>query len=445
MQNQHAVVFRALAAAWLSSEQWTTRALLHCSSKLFATTPSWLPGLCRRVRQRFALKESRQPQALFEFVRASQAIVRDLYNLPVVLREIPYATETARCARRWEIPDFQDTGGVARWLEVSAAELAWFSLVRREAKPGAALHYRCTWIAKKRGGARLIEAPKPRLAQMQRKVLRAILERVPLHDAAHGFRKGRSALTHAAFHQGQAMVLRLDLRDFFLSVSLAKVTAIFEQLGFPRSVARVLGQLCTHRTQTPCPAVCLGPYPSATDLQQRKRAEAQARTPHLPQGAPTSPALANLSAFRLDARLSAAANACGARYSRYADDLVFSGDALFSRSTKAFTTLVDKIVREEGFTMNHRKTFARSQSQQQVVGGLVVNQKPQSPRRDFDTLKAILHKCKIEGPALQNREQHPDYRAHLQGRIVWCAPKGSPRFAKLQALFAQVDWTRVCP
>src|SRR6185295_2476433 len=120
--------------------------------------------------------------------------------------------------------------------------------------------------------------------------------------------------------------------------------------------------------------------PTAGDIRALRRAQLLVRTPHLPQGAPTSPAIANLCAFGLDVRLAAAARAVGAAYSRYADDLVFSGDADFARRARGFEAFVASVAQDEGFAVNFRKTRIMRQSERQRVAGLVVNVKAHASR-----------------------------------------------------------------
>src|SRR5262249_53215019 len=180
------------------------------------------------------------------------------------------------------------------------------------------------------------------------------------------------------------LVLRLDLRDFFPSVRAARVHALFRRLGYPRAVARLLTGLCTH-------AVSPAAWPSL-DRKDWPVRQVYA-SPHLPQGAPTSPALANLTAWRLDARLTGLAAAAGAVYTRYADDLAFSGDRAFERAARRFQVQVMRTALEEGFEVNARKTrFMRPAVRQQLCG-VVLNSRPNVSRDEYDRLKAVLHNC----------------------------------------------------
>ena len=158
------------------------------------------------------------------------------------------------------------------------------------------------------------------------------------------------------------------------------------------------------------------------------------------RGAPTSPALANVCSYRLDCRLAGLALAAGAAYTRYADDLAFSGGERFDRSVDRFAIYVARIVREEGFTPNHRKTRIMRQSVRQHLAGLVINQQLNLRRKDYDVLKAILTNCIRHGPANQNREAHPHFREHLAGRVSFVESIHPGKGGRLRKLFDKIDW-----
>jgi hypothetical protein len=163
--------------------------------------------------------------------------------------------------------------------------------------------------------------------------------------------------------------------------------------------------------------------------------------PHLPQGAPTSPALANLSAYRLDCRLAGLARATGSRYTRYADDLIFSGDEVFERQARRIQVQVCQIAMQEGFEVNTRKSRFMRQGVRQQLAGIVLNTHANYPRDEFDRLKAILHNSIRRGPDGQNREARADFRAHLAGRISYVAMLNPARGRRLRSLFDQVRWS----
>src|SRR5262249_29867281 len=152
------------------------------------------------------------------------------------------------------------------------------------------------------------------LASAQKWILRNIVEKLPVDEPAHGFVPGRSILTNAQPHAGKAFVVNLDLRDFFPSIAFPRVRSVFQRAGYSPAVATILALLCTE-----CPRKVVT-YDGATYHV--------ATSPRgLPQGACTSPSLSNLVARRLDRRLSGLARRMGLTYTRYADDLTFSGDA----------------------------------------------------------------------------------------------------------------------
>jgi hypothetical protein len=159
-----------------------------------------------------------------------------------------------------------------------------------------------------------------------------------------------------------------------------------------------------------------------------------------PQGAPTSPALANLAAFRLDRRLAGLAAKLGAVYTRYADDLVLSGPHGLGPSAARLAATAAEIAHEEGFRLNHAKTRAMGRCGRQQVCGIVVNEHTNAPRREYDELKAILHNAARRGPEGENRAGHPDFRAHLLGRIAWVEQLNPGRGRKLRERFARIDW-----
>ncbi|MHA3913681.1 reverse transcriptase family protein [Halovulum sp. GXIMD14793] len=264
---------------------------------------------------------------------------------------------------------------------------------------------------------RLIEAPKQALKRIQRRILDGILRHVPVHDIAFGFVPGRNCIDAAQRHCGEALVISFDLKDFFPSIAAPRITALFRGLGYPAPVADLLTALCTLHT----------PARVRRRLPPEHRRLYAAR--HLPQGAPTSPTLANLCAFRLDCRLAGLARRLDANISRYADDITFSGDATIRL---AVLGAVPEILAEEGFVLNPAKTRVQAQGQRQMVTGLVVNTHVNTPRREYDQLKAILHHC---ARPEDTRLSDPAFREHIEGRIGWVAQVNPARAERLRERF----------
>lgn len=208
---------------------------------------------------------------------------------------------------------------------------------------------------------RILHEPHPVLKFVQRRILERVLEQMDVHEAAHGFRKGRSIFTNAAAHTGQAVVVNLDLRDFFPSITFPRVAGLFVSSGFSRNVACRLAGLCCYRGV-------------------------------LPQGAPTSPAISNLICRRLDARLTGLMRRCGGTYTRYADDLTFSGPVAILSALP----MVRRIVAAEGFAVAPEKTRIARSGARQMVTGLVVNDRVSVPRRVRRLLRAMVHRAASE-------------------------------------------------
>jgi RNA-directed DNA polymerase len=375
---------------------------------------------------------------LTEFILANQAFARRWRSRPlwvVVDFEVqPGMRPASGRPIDWPVPAIETIGELAKWLNLEANELNWFADIKSlEEKAGPKLiHYRRHWEQKRDGTFRLIEAPKQRLRLIQRAILSSILERIPTHEAAHGFRRGRSILSFSSPHSGQAVVIKLDLRDFFPTFSFARVQNLLLTAGYPERVARHIAGLCT----TCAPGAAIRELPR----DQQRRARDLYMRKHLAQGAPTSPALANLCAFNLDCRLAGLARAAGGNYTRYADDLAFSGGADFARNVGRFVIHAMAIALEEGFEINARKTRIMRQGVAQRAAGLTLNVKPNICRGEYDRLKAILTNCARHGPAVQNREGHPDFRSHLQGRVSHINMVSPTKGRKLQALFEKINW-----
>ena len=336
--------------------------------------------------------------------------------------------------RYWGLPEFATPEELAEWLDLGVGRVAWLAQRvswGKRTEPSRQTHYGYRFIDKRRGGWRLIEAPNPVLKAVQTRILQEILDRVPAHRAAHGFVRGRSMVTNARQHVGRKIIVKLDLRNFYTTIRYRRVVAVFRTMGYSREAAIWLARLTT----TSVPDWLVPPDgDEATFRLYRVR--------HLPQGAPTSPALANLSAFGLDVRLDGMARAFGATYTRYADDLTFSGPRRLLSGLPTFLPLVEQIISAERFVLHRSKRKVVRHSQRQEVTGVVVNEHPAVRRKDFDRLKAILHNCVRHGPSTQNRDGVADFRAHLAGRIAHVSQIDAGKGARLRRLFDEINWHR---
>ena len=404
--------------------------------------------LARRYAENFAGNARPRHRDVEEFLRGDPGLARAIekyhneISVKTWLVEAP-SMQPVAAAKAWSVPTIESVRDLAEWLHLSESELEWFAdLKGLQSKPnpqgtGSKLaHYYYRTLSKKSGSLRLIEEPKPHLKQIQRRILCDILDRIPIHPAAHGFVKGRSIQTFAAPHMGRRVVLRMDLQDFFPSFAARRIQAFFRTAGYPESVADLLGGLCTNFA----PRSIWKDIGPVVDSSLVRYVQSLYSRPHLPQGAPTSPALANICAYRIDCRLSGLAQAAGTAYTRYADDLAFSGGENFENSVKRFSTHVAAILLEEGFAVHHRKTRIMRQAVRQYLTGLVTNQQINVVRANFDRLKATLHNCVRHGPQSQNREAHPSFRSHLEGRVGFVETINPEKGRRLRQILERIQW-----
>ncbi|RFU47563.1 RNA-directed DNA polymerase [Paraburkholderia sp. DHOC27] len=404
----------------------------------------WMTGIARTTSRRFAARwEHVKRDELLRMIAATESFQLAWHNehqRPVVVRVLKRAPQQVAPPPRLAhvaLPQLPTLGDLAAWLEVDDADLGWFAdqwRVMPQASSTPLHHYSYKAIEKRDGRCRLIEMPKSRLRDLQRKILKGLLEHVPPHECAHGFRKGRNTASYATPHLGKDVVVRFDLADFFASVHAGRVHALMRTLGYPLEVARALTAICTNRV--PSARLLADDVRERFDWQEKQRY----RTRHLPQGAPTSPALANLCAYRLDLRLAGLARTMCTSYTRYADDLAFSGGRELARGVERLAVRVAAIAMEEGFSIQLRKTRVMRRAARQRLAGVVVNQRPNLARDEFDALKATLTNCVRYGVEGQNRDGHRDFRAHLEGKVAQVCFLNPGRGEKLRGILRQIQW-----
>ena len=437
------IVATALSHAFLAAPEWTAASLVSAGAEVLGTRRRWLGPLVRAVVAAYHRKPADAPRELAAHIAASDPFCTAVdkarhQGKPLRLAAYAVAEPELRDGTH-PVPEVAGLEQLAAVLGLRLGELEWFADTRhlnRLARRSCLQHYRYVWRERPGRTPRLLEIPGLRLRSIQRKVLHGLLAPIPLHNAAHGFVPGRSASSGAALHTGADVVISMDLLSFFANVTVGKVFGALRQSGYPEAVAHSLTGLCTHVV----PPRVVSSMPPGGSPAERFALTQALRLPHLPQGAPTSPALANLALRRLDSRLQGWAEAAGANYTRYADDLGFSGGPALARRTDSFRRGAERIVADEGHALNDRNTRVRPRSTRQQVTGIVVNQHLNAPRREFDALKAILHNCKLLGPESQNRAAHTDFRAHLLGRITWMESLNPARGVRLRRDFDEISW-----
>jgi RNA-directed DNA polymerase len=299
---------------------------------------------------------------------------------------------------RYGLPVWKTEEDVAKAIGISLKELWFFAIHReRERQP----HYVTFAIPKRSGGKRVIMAPKRRLKAIQRRLLELLVEKLPLSENAHAFRRGHSIRTGAEPHVGKRFILKLDLKDFFPSVTFARVRGLLIAYGYSYPVATTLAVVMTEAERQP---VEVDGILFHVPVGQR----------HCVQGAPTSPGICNALLLRLDHRLAGLAKKSGLVYTRYADDLTFSGEVDRIAAHK-LRCIVSRIVSEEGFVVHPDKTRLMGQGTRQTVTGVVVNQTLGLSRQERRRLRAITHHLSGRSSDTTFATLH----AKLQGKIAY--------------------------
>lgn len=267
-------------------------------------------------------------------------------------------------------------------------------------------HWRSFTIPKRSGGKREITVPYGSLMLVQRWIYDNILSKVKVSGFCHGFVKGKSVITNTRWHVKQKEILKIDLKDFFPSIGINRIVAVFQKLGYSKDVSFYLARLCTYN-----------------DL--------------LPQGAPTSPCLSNIVALKLDSRISSLAKAYGYRYTRYADDMTFSG---WEIKTDFIWTL-NRIITEEGFVMNHDKTRLYRDGHKRVVTGINVTDRlsvPRSFKRDLKKDFHFIRKYGLIDHIQKSKIRKKHYLLSVIGRFnFWLMVEPKDKFATKALAYLQ--------
>lgn len=245
------------------------------------------------------------------------------------------------------------------------------------------LNYFRFHIYKKTGQKRIISAPMPALKTAQKWILTNILEKLEVHESAHGFKPNCSIVTNAKPHVGSDLIINIDIQNFFQSIYYKRIKSLFCELGYSETAATIFGLICT-----------------VTEIE--KKTGKTIEKCHLPQGSPTSPTLSNLVCYNLDSRLAAIAKSFGYCYTRYADDLTFSASGEAKYKFSNLLQEIRSIIASEGFTINPDKTHILGNSAQQKVTGIVVNKKLNISKKTLKAFRATLYQIEQEG--LSNKQ-----------------------------------------
>ncbi len=283
---------------------------------------------------------------------------------------------------KFGLQEIEDAHALASAIGVSLGELKFLTYTRASSRVH---HYKQFELPKKSGGTRKISAPMPRLKLVQYWIKKNILAKIPSDESVHGFMANKSIVSNAEPHVNSALVINMDLQDFFPTISYKRVKGYFQKIGYSGEIATLLGLLCT---ESEVDEVELDGETYYLTKGIRR----------LPQGAPTSPDISNLICFRLDKRISGALKDIGFTYTRYADDMTFSSKSVDDNALKKLFWRIHQIIDSEGFVVHPDKTRIMRRGSCQEVTGIVVNDKVSINRKLLRNFKACLHQTLLDGP-----------------------------------------------
>jgi len=297
-------------------------------------------------------------------------------------------------------PELVDEAALLAYLTVTPAELKKIWWYRHRM-------YSQFDIAKGAGKVRTINAPDRRLKFLQRKLAALLAQLYRVRNPVHGFVQARSVKTNAEAHGQRRFVLNLDLRNFFPTITEKRVVGLLRALGVAKRVAEIVARLSCH----------MG---------------------HLPQGAPTSPVLSNMICYRLDTELLLAAKAARAIYTRYADDITFSGfqpptplfeggvPAVGRFSPELLTPSLRAVFENNGFEVHPEKAHYADRNSRRIVTGVKINDGLNVDRRYVRRIRAMLNSVEKLGLADASAKYAAtggkgSLSAHLRGKIAYIA------------------------
>jgi retron-type reverse transcriptase len=287
---------------------------------------------------------------------------------------------------------------LADLLEVQPEHLFYLARCREK-------NYQKEDILKGDGRIRTFYKPSIPLKKVQRLIMKRILQYQPVHTIINSYRKKRDTLYNAKLHAGKDYLLTLDIEDFFPSVHPQRVYPVFKRCNCSDEVASLLTLLTTFRDQ-------------------------------LPQGAPTSPALANLVLNSLASRIANLCSKYGQTTSIYGDDTAVSGPPRIQK----FQNLLIKITEQEGFNVNEKKISHQPAWRRQVVTGIVVNKQPNVPKKYYRQVRETIYKCLAMGPESQFGKDLEYGKKSLKGKIDYIRRLNQVKAQKLTVRYKQIDF-----
>ncbi|XZF15088.1 reverse transcriptase family protein [Chitinophagaceae bacterium MMS25-I14] len=297
------------------------------------------------------------------------------------------------------------------------------------------LLYNTYRVRKKSGGHRWIMSPIEELKTIQFWIKVNILDKIQIHSSANGFASEKSIVSNAKEHINKEVILNIDLYRFFDTITEKRVCSLFKKLGYTEKLSYDFARI-----------LCVNPpknYWAEVKKENKLRKQfIKSKPPILPQGAPTSPTISNLLAFNLDNVLFKYCEKSSLSYTRYADDITISGN---KRDLPALS-IVKKVIRYNGFTINNKKTVYISKHKKQLVTGIIVNNGVYVDKKIINEISQELHYClkfgykshleyKFKGSKIKS-----NYKDWLYGKICFVNSVEKERGEKFFKKFNLIDW-----
>lgn len=263
--------------------------------------------------------------------------------------------------------ELEDCGLAAKFHPITMKQLNYYCNPKHERN-----RYQQFYLPKKSGGRRTINAPKRGCFRYMLSALNEMFKALYTpSDHAMGFAEGRSIVSNAEIHKGQNYVFNIDLKDFFPSIRQPRIWKRIQlpPFNFTQEVANVVAGLC---------AMKVNKEDGTADYV-------------LPQGAPTSPIITNMVCDKLDRRLAGLAKRFGLRYTRYADDITFSSMHFVYNEDGEFRKELERIITDQGFVINDKKTRLQKRSMRQEVTGVTVNEKLNVTQKYVREIRDLLY------------------------------------------------------
>jgi retron-type reverse transcriptase len=342
-----------------------------------------------------------------------------------------YIDEHVNMARRLlsnGLPVIFDIGHLAHYMNLSKRRLLEIS----EKKD-----YYCYLAPKKNGGKRRIIVPNDNLKMVQKWINIHVLQAIEPLECVTGFVKKKSIVDNAKIHENKNYVLNFDIKDFFESITKERIERLFYAIGYKHEIALFLADICTTTVNKEYIQWRFNAYDAMHFEPLFSKKE-----PFLVQGAPTSPAIANMVCYGMDKKLMKYAKRHGINYSRYADDITFSAD---NQEDLPKVEYIKRLMAEEHFILNEQKTKLLKEGMRQEVTGLLINDHVRIPRVYKKDIYRHLHFCLKYGGISHFSRIHSHYnmsRDWLLGRIYFVNAVEPEEAKKMLDLFNQVDWLK---